>query len=71
MLRWFWKLMGWDNPNVNAPIPVLVCMHQDDTWCWPAHLGEKTAGKCSNCGEPIWYEVQNGWVERKVCNRCV
>ena len=47
----------------------MLCMHQEDTWHWPSHLGKRTEGKCSKCGEPIYFEKQNKPF-RKVCNRC-
>lgn len=48
---------------------VLVCVRQEDTWRWPEHLGEKTAGVCADCAAPIFFEKQN--VEfRKICFQC-
>ncbi len=47
----------------------LYCMAQEDTWCWPDTLGKQTAGKCDQCGRPIYFERQNKPF-RKVCNRC-
>jgi len=48
----------------------LVCMAQEDTWRWSAHLGKKTEGICSKCNIPIFFEEQNKPFRRKVCNRC-
>jgi len=47
----------------------MTCIRQDETWCWPDHLGEQTAGLCSKCNSPIYFEKQN-WVFYKVCTRC-
>jgi hypothetical protein len=65
-IGWWARLLnrvGWRKDTI-------VCMHQDDTWCWPEHLGAQTKGACSQCGGPIYFEKQNS-VFRKVCNRCV
>lgn len=47
----------------------LTCMRQSDTWRWSSHLGKKTAGVCSLCSEPVFFEKQNKPFV-KVCNRC-
>lgn len=44
-------------------------MRQSQTWQWPLHLGERTAGVCAECDEPIYFEKQNR-VFRKICNEC-
>lgn len=49
---------------------VLVCIRQDETWCWPDHLGERTSGQCVRCGAPIYYEKQNEVFQQKICHRC-
>lgn len=48
----------------------LVCMRQESTYFWGSHLGKKTAGVCSGCGEPIYFEIQNRSFYYKICNRC-
>ena len=55
--------LGWVKP------PTMVCMRQEETWCWPAHLGKKTEGTCADCGAPIYFEEQNAGF-RKICNHC-
>lgn len=47
----------------------MACMRQEDTWCWPDHLGERTEGECTQCGAKIFFEKQNASFT-KVCNRC-
>lgn len=47
----------------------MICMRQEDTWCWPSHLGRRTNGECERCHAPIYFEKQNE-VFRKICNRC-
>jgi len=48
---------------------ILFCMRQEDTWNWPSHLGEKTAGKCSRCEAAVYYEKHNEPFV-KVCHVC-
>jgi RNA polymerase-binding transcription factor DksA len=64
-MKWVRKLLG-----IKEPERTLVCVSQSQTWQWPSHLGEKTPGHCSECGEPIFYEKQNEHFVRKICNRC-
>jgi hypothetical protein len=65
-MNWFYRLLN----RLGLRDDALICMCQEDTFCWPDHLGERTAGKCSLCGRPIYYEKQNGYFGRKICNRC-
>lgn len=62
---WFKRWMNY----LGLRHDILVCIHQDDTWRWPSHLGEKTSGACSKCEGPIFFEKQNKSF-KKVCNRC-
>ena len=48
----------------------LICMRQKDTWRWSDHLGEITSGHCMRCNAPIYFEKQNRFFEKKVCQRC-
>ena len=61
-LQRFLNRIGWRKDT-------LVCMRQDETWCWPAHLGQRIAGECEQCTAPIYYEKQNKPF-RKICHRC-
>lgn len=62
-------MWGWFKKK-KKPQLELVCMRQEDTWRWQRHLGEKTEGVCSQCNAPIYFEIQNGNIENKICNRC-
>ena len=54
--------LGWRKDKI-------ACMRQEETWRWPAHLGERTEGDCVTCGSKIFYEKQNAPFQ-KVCNHC-
>ena len=47
----------------------VVCNLQADTWQWPSYLDTKTAGECSQCYKPIFYERKNE-PYIKVCMPC-
>lgn len=67
MIMWKWLCSFFKQEK---PALKLVCMRQEDTWRWGSNLGEKTPGVCTTCNAPIFFEVQNGWIENKICNRC-
>ena len=48
----------------------LVCIRQADTWRWPEYLGKQTAGICSQCQAPIYFQERNAHIEPKVCGQC-
>jgi hypothetical protein len=55
--------------QVEKTDPVLICVRQEETWTWPEYLGEKTAGVCSICEAPIFFEKQNA-AFKKICSHC-
>lgn len=62
MINWFLK---WWYRNAT-----LVCMRQENTYIWGAHLGKKTPGVCQRCNAPIFFEEQNGIIGNKICHVC-
>ena len=44
-------------------------MRQADTWCWPSVLDKMTSGICSQCQEPIYFELKNRDFV-KICHVC-
>lgn len=48
----------------------LVCMRASHIYFWPAHLGNKTLGKCACCGIDVYYEQQNWVFSKKLCQIC-
>lgn len=62
---WFRRLLN----RIGLRKDTMVCMCKEDTWCWPAHLGKRTEGKCERCGVLIYFERQNKPFY-KICNRC-
>jgi hypothetical protein len=56
---------------MNAEKDTLVCIRQEDTFCWPDYLGKKTEGKCEECEAAIYFEEQNEVFRKKICNRCL
>jgi hypothetical protein len=65
-MMWFYRLLN----RLGLRQDTIVCMCQEDTWCWPPHLGVRTEGQCASCVLPIYYERQNKPF-RKICNRCM
>jgi len=67
MYPYFWRRLlnywGWRRDT-------LVCMRQNNTYCWGADLGRMTAGKCDTCGAAIYFEQQNSVFKRKICHTC-
>lgn len=63
---WWYLFLNW----IGWRKDTIVCMRQEDTWCWPEELGQRTEGKCDQCGSAIYFEQQNGSVYRKICTRC-
>ena len=63
---WWFRFLNW----IGWRKDTIFVMCQEDTWTWGPWLGEKTAGKCSRCKLPIWYEKQNWVFPTKICNRC-
>jgi len=66
MKMWALRWLNWLGLRQDK----MVCMHQEDAWCWPSHLGQITEGNCTQCGSLIYYEIQNKPFT-KVCNRCI
>lgn len=62
---WWVRLLNW----IGYRKDTIACMKQSQTWQWPLHLGEQTAGVCAECDEPIYFEKQNR-VFHKICNEC-
>lgn len=63
---WLWRFWAWlRRKEIN-----LICIRQADTWTWGFNLGPMTPGNCCKCGEPIYYEKQNGWIKNKICHVC-
>lgn len=65
MRMWFLRLLN----RLGLRSDKMICMAQEDTWRWSDHLGKMTAGVCSECESPIYFEIQNKPFN-KVCNRC-
>lgn len=65
-LMWWIRFLNWIGWRKDS----LTCISQQDTFRWSAHLGKQTKGTCDQCGTTIYYEEQNGWFPRKICNRC-
>jgi hypothetical protein len=62
----FWiRLLNW----LKIREDTLICIRQEDTYCWPSHLGKQTEGVCSQCNQKIYFEKQNKSF-KKVCNHC-
>ena len=66
MTTWWQRLLN----RLKIRKDILLCVRQEDTWCWPDHLGARTSGECFQCGAAIFFEKQNE-LFRKVCNQCV
>jgi hypothetical protein len=62
---WWYRLLN----RLGLRKDTILCMRQANTWQWPPHLGEKTAGNCDACNAPIYYEKQNAPF-RKICHVC-